>query len=347
VTTFLEKTLKQPKSFSSILIRTPENPILRSNPEHGWESFAVFNTAAIYLENKVHLIYRAISNAGASVFGYAASQDGIHIDERLAEPVYMAADALQKKETNIPPIVFPYASGGSWSGCEDPRLVKIDDTIYMTYTAFNGWQHPPAVALSSIKVKDFLKKIWQWKNPIQLSPYGEMHKNWVIFPERIKGKFALLHSIAPDIQIDYFDTLDFDHNPCIKSSYSSSGRDKYWDNWIRGVGPPPLKTDAGWLVLYHAMDKRDPNRYKIGALILDINDPAKILYRANKPLLEPDASYENEGYKAGVVYSCGAVVIGEKLFVYYGGADTVICAAVADLQDLLARIMHDTGLSLS
>ena len=165
-----------------------------------------------------------------------------------------------------------------------------------------------------------------------------MHKNWVIFPEKIKEKFAILHSITPTIRIDYFDTLDFDNNPNIKSYYCSSGRDQYWDNWIRGVGPPPIKTQEGWLVLYHAMDKRDPNRYKFGALILDENDPTKILYRANQPLLEPDAWYENEGYKAGVVYTCGAIIIGEKLFVYYGGADTVICAATVNLNELLSKI---------
>lgn len=328
---------QQKKVFPPILIRIPQNPIIQANPQHHWESFAVFNTAAIYLKDKVHFIYRAIGNAGTSVLGYASSKDGIHIDERLAEPVYMAADSLQSRNNNTYSISFPYASGGSWSGCEDPRLVQIDDTIYMTYTAFNGWQ-APSVALTSIKVSDFLKKIWHWKKPIQISPLGEMHKNWVIFPEKIKGHYAILHSITPDIQIDFFDTLDFNNNPNIKSYYSSSGRDMYWDNWIRGVGPPPIKTQEGWLVFYHAMDKCDPNRYKIGAMILDENNPAKILYRANYPLLEPDTWYENEGYKAGVVYTCGAVIIGEKLFIYYGAADTVICAASANLNELLTKI---------
>ena len=103
-----------------------------------------------------------------SMLGYAASEDGIRMDERLAHPVYMASDPLQSrnKDTHLP---FPYASGGSGSGCEDPRLTKIDDTIYMTYTAFNGWQ-PPAVALTSIKVKDFLKKIGDGKSRSNFHP---------------------------------------------------------------------------------------------------------------------------------------------------------------------------------
>ena len=107
---------------------------------------------------------------------------------------------------------------------------------------------------------------------------------------------------------------------------------------MRGVGPPPLKTKYGWLVLYHAMDRQDPDRYKIGAMLLDLNDPSKIIHRSSSPLLEPDATYENEGFKAGVVYTCGAVIIDDLLYVYYGGADTVICAAFIKLEQLLEQL---------
>ncbi|GAG08208.1 unnamed protein product, partial [marine sediment metagenome] len=270
-------------------------------------------------------------HSGLSVLGYASSRDGIHIDERLTEPAYICSGPSACKMENKNFSSYAYTSGGSWSGCEDPRITKIDDRIYMTYTAFITWDTPPGIALTSISVKDFLKKHWNWKAPILISPPYEIHKNWVIFPEKINGKFAILHSISPDILIDYFDTLSFNENSCIKSYYKCFGREGCWDNRIRGIGPPPIKTREGWLALYHAIDKRDPNKYKIGAMILDEQDPSKILYCSNVPLLEPSAPYENEGYKAGVIYCCGALVKEEKLFVYYGGADTVICAAIADL----------------
>ena len=93
-----------------------------------------------------------------------------------------------------------------------------------------------------------------------------------------------------------------------------------------------MKTRLGWLLFYHAMDMHDPNRYKLGAMILDAEDPTKILYRSKVPVLEPDAYYENQGFKSGVVYSCGAVVKDDELFVYYGGADSVVCVAVANLE---------------
>lgn len=92
------------------------------------------------------------------------------------------------------------------------------------------------------------------------------------------------------------------------------------------------------------MDREDPNKYKVGAMLLDHDDPTKILYRSNTPLLEPDAHYENDGFKAGVVYTCGAVIIDEKLFVYYGGADTVICAASVNLNELLEHLMDSSQL---
>ncbi len=112
-----------------------------------------------------------------------------------------------------------------------------------------------------------------------------------------------------------------------------------WDNWVRGAGPPPIRTRLGWLLFYHAMDVRDPNRYKLGAMVLDAQDPTKILYRSRVPVLEPEEWYENNGWKSGVVYSCGAVVKDGDLYVYYGGADSVVCVAVANLDHFLDELV--------
>lgn len=324
----------------SSLKRTGKNPIIKARPDNYWESHYVFNAAALYLDGKVHLLYRAIGQSGLSVLGYASSRDGVNFDERSLEPAYICSGPVACKIADPCLSSYAYSSGGSFSGCEDPRLTKIDDTIYMTYTAFSAWVSPPSVVLTSISVSDFLEKRWHWKKPVLISPPHEIHKNWVIFPEKINDKFALLHSISPAILIDYFDTLNFYGDNPVTSHYSATGRQEHWDNWVRGVGPPPIKTSEGWLVLYHAMDKNDPDKYKIGGMILDEQDPRQILYRCPAPLLGPDASYENEGFKAGVVYTCGAVVVDENIYVYYGGADAVICVAIADLEELLEQIKH-------
>jgi len=146
-----------------------------------------------------------------------------------------------------------------------------------------------------------------------------------------------LHSISPEVLVDYFDTMDDLERGerVIQSKRSTQLRKGAWDSWVRGAGPPPIKTKLGWLLFYHAMDVRDPNRYKLGAMILDSKDPKKILYRSRGPILEPDAHYENSGFKSGVVYSCGAVVKDNELYVYYGGSDSVTCVAMADLDHFL------------
>lgn len=183
----------------------------------------------------------------------------------------------------------------------------------------------------------FFKKQWNWKKPALISPGGEIHKNWMLFPEKVNGKFAMLHSISPDVLIDYFDTLEELENGerTIESRRDIRFRRGGWDSWIRGAGPPPIKTRIGWLLLYHAMDARDPNRYKLGAMILDARDPTKVLYRSARPILEPDADYENSGFKSGVVYSCGAVIKDGELYVYYGGGDSVTCVAMANIDQFL------------
>ena len=319
------------------LIRHQGNPILAPQGENHWEARAAFNPTALLVDGKIHILYRAIGADDRSVIGYAASSDGFHIDKRLPHPVYL--DIRMPKAGYE--IQIPYSSGGGTNGgSEDPRVTLIGDRVYMIYTAFDGWGSL-RLDLTSIRLDNFLNHVWKWKSPVHISPPGEIHKNWTLFPEKIGGKFAILHSIVPNIGIAYFDNLDeLDGESFIKSSFLGGGRKGEWDNRMRGVGPAPIKTKHGWLVLYHAMDKNDPNRYKLGAMLLDLADPNNILYRSNQPILEPDEWYENQGFKSGVVYCCGAVVKDSKLIVYYGGADTVACAAVADLDIFLRELMR-------
>ncbi len=321
------------------LERHENNPIIEPREDRLWEMKATFNPGAVYADHRVHLLYRAIGGEDISVLGYAASDDGATIIERLAEPAYVP-DTTKKPDPNAPVVLPAYCSGGGWNGgCEDPRLALIDDRVYLTYTAFDGWGSI-RIALSSIGLDDFLAKRWRWKKPALISPPGEIHKNWVLFPEKIRGKFAILHSISPEIAVDYFDSMEEleSGTRVIQSRHDRISRTGSWDSWIRGAGPPPIKTKLGWLLLYHAMDVRDPDRYKIGAMILDKDDPTKVLYRSKVPVLEPDAHYENSGFKSGVVYSCGAVVKDGELYVYYGGGDSVVCVAMANLETFLDEL---------
>jgi predicted GH43/DUF377 family glycosyl hydrolase len=318
------------------------NPIIEPRPGNFWEMKATFNPAAVNVDGRVHLLYRAIGGDDMSTLGYAASDDGVTITERPDMFAFKHRTRGAKPLTSVPKINY-LSGGGCAGGSEDPRLtfIKEDDRVYLTYTAFDGWGSV-RIALSSIAKDDFVNRRWRWSNSVFLSPPGEVHKNWVLFPEKINGRYAILHSLSPKVSIDYVDDLsEFeDDAKNIKSHYDRSSNTGEWDSWVRGAGPPPMRTRLGWLLFYHAMDTRDPNRYKLGAMILDLNDPTKILYRSRVPVLEPEEWYENTGWKSGVIYSCGAVIKDGELYAYYGGADSVVCVAVANLEHFLDELVR-------
>jgi predicted GH43/DUF377 family glycosyl hydrolase len=339
------------------LHRFARNPVL-SPGIYEWESRAVFNPAAFVDNGRVHLLYRAMGPDGVSRIGYASSADGVHFDERLDYPVYtpsygfgLPAPNADLTHKRYDPTLFP--SGGGWAGCEDPRAVTIDGRVYMSFMAFNGWDFMRQ-ALTSISLDHFKRKRWRWRDPVLISKPGSPQKNWVIFPEKINGKFAILHGLSPKIHIDYVDSLDdFDGSTYIESlppahgaGYHDPQRKAHWDTRVRGAGAPPLKTPLGWLLLYHANDQHDPGKYKLGAMILDLDDPTKVLYRANAPILQPDEWYENDG-KPGVIYTCGAVIINNNLVVYYGGGDKHIAVARANVHAFIDALVANHSIQLT
>jgi len=336
--THREIKAKKPQEVFSLILTKPFNgPIIYPKPENDWEAWQTFNSGVILLENNIHFLYRAIGKDGISRLGYAVSGDGFKIDERLSQPVY------RHHLTNNPSFnLFSFNSGGSFGGCEDPRPVRVnkEDKFYMTYTACDSGIR---VSLTSIKVEDFLNKKWRWKKPVLLSPPGQVHKNWVIFPEKINGRYAILHALNPQISIDFFDSLEFDGKTYINSCYEGEPQGNHW-NWesmVRGVGPSPLKTKEGWLIFYHGEDKNDPGKYKVGTMLLDLKEPRKVLCCSKKPVLEANNFYDNDGFKPGVVYASGAVIKGNKLLVYYGCADSYVCIASADLNEFLTQLKKE------
>lgn len=296
-----------------MLERYEGNPILEPIKEHPWESSMVYNAAAVYEGGKVHLIYRA--QGKISTFGYASSDDGFHITERLDRPIFEPEIGNDLERL----------------GCEDPRLTKIGDKIYMCYTAFgnvpNMSKESIQIGMTSISVKDFLNHKWKWDKRIYPFPRVD-NKNACLFPEKIGGKWVMYHRIPPHIWIAYSDDL--------KNWYGSKiimSPRKGWEYFKLGAAAPPIKTEEGWLFIYHAVDKK--LHYRLGLTLIDLENPERVIKRAKKPILEPKEEYEVKGVVPNVVFSCGATLIDDTLFLYYGGADTVICLATAKLSKLL------------
>jgi len=304
------------------LERAKENPIIQPVKEHPWESKATFNPAALYLQGKVHIVYRAMSEDNTSVLGYATSKDGIHIDYRSPEPIYTPREEFEKK----------LVPGGN-SGCEDPRLTVMEDRIYMLYTAYNG-KTPPRVAVTSISVSNFLEQKWDWSKPVVITPPQFDNKDAFLFPGVFNSnKYICVHRLGTCIDYDFCSSLDFKGDVWLDEHRWIEPREGWWDSLKVGAAAPPIKTRDGWIMLYHGVSE---NRvYRVGAVLLDLKNPTKILSQTIFPIFEPEAPYEREGQVPNVVFPCGNVVLGNELYVYYGGGDSVVGLATVKLGELL------------
>lgn len=287
------------------LRRYEGNPILKPKPENDWESENVFNPAAVYDYGLFHLLYRAQGKDGISRIGYAVSTDGFNFF-RFDKPVFTPKRILEPR------------------GCEDPRVVKIGNRFYMTYTAYS--EHGIRIGLAS--TDNFVQ--WQRHN----LEWQEMNnKNAVLFPEKIEGKYVLLHrpmdKESVGIWISYSDNLTewYGHREVMAPRGEGT-----WEARKIGAGAPPIRTEKGWLLIYHGVDEDEV--YRLGAAIFCLDDPSKLLYRYPEPILEPETYYELRGEVPRVVFACGACEVKDKYYVYYGGADRVVCVATMDKEEL-------------
>lgn len=354
-----EKSLPKIKKLPSLIKRFEGNPIMGPIHTSFWESEAVLNPAAIIHDGLVHLFYRAMGGDGMSRIGHVYSKDGIHFEGRLPHPVFVAEEIDEAKShypyTSPARLVYDttlYASGGGWGGCEDPRAVKIDGRIYMTFNMFNGWESM-RIGYTSIDGKDLSDKKWKWARFKYLTRPGDRQKNWVLFPEKFNGKFAIFYNLDKGdpsrVHIAFVDDLDMYKTPNQKEApdvQTLPDHNVAWHYRTRSASAPPIKTKDGWLLFYHAMEKKDPNRYKLGAMLLDLNDPTKVLYRAQNPILSPDLWYEND-WKPGIIYASGAVVKDGTLFIYYGGGDKRIALAYANLDEFLEKLKQGQKITLT
>lgn len=321
----LQQLVDKP-SLTPRLKRYAGNPIMEPIKEHTWESQAVFNPAALNINNKVHIVYRAMSLDNTSTMGYAASDNGLDIVNRSIQPIFMPRFDFEDKK--VP--------GGN-SGCEDGRLTLLDGKIYVTYTAYNGI-NVPRVALSSISVDDFVAERWNWSESVLISPPGVDDKDACIFPEKIHDKYVVFHRIDGVIVIDYVDSLDFDGSTWLRTMEYINITEEVWHGLKIGIATPPIKTAEGWLLLYHAISAVDKN-YRVGAMLLELDKPAVIKALLPYPILEPEPEYETEGIVNDVVFPCGSIEKDGQLFVYYGGADKVVGVATIPMDELLHALL--------
>ncbi|SDC19255.1 Predicted glycosyl hydrolase, GH43/DUF377 family [Paenibacillus sp. UNCCL117] len=216
-------------------------------------------------------------------------------------------------------------------GIEDPRITQIGETYYITYSAVS----PKGVGVGLASTSDFT----------QASRHGLIfapeNKDVILFPERIGGLYYALTRPVPKAiglpEIWIAESPDLLHWG--NHRFLMGLREGSWDNGRIGGGAVPLRTPAGWLELYHAADRQD--RYCMGAVLLDADDPSQVLARTPGPILEPETEYELNGFFGGVVFSCGVLLDGDTIRMYYGVADTSVACAELKLSDVLQQLVYE------
>ncbi len=303
---------------SPLFTRSAANPILTST-DRWWESRSVFNPGAAVVDGCVALVYRAVGGDGLSRFGLARTFDGEHIEERGELPFYEGA------------LDDPYAR----LGVEDPRITPLDGRFYLTYCKASVdtagtpplyWETAPFRVRTGIGVTSDFQSMQEIST---LLPQTHT-KDGVLFPERIAGQYAALVRRYPDVQyLTSSDLHDWSEPVTVLERIPGT-----WEGERIGAGPPPVRTPWGWLLLYHGNEylrmPANQRLYSMGLAVLDIDDPATVLYRHPEPVMRPEAPYEVSGPVGNVVFATGLVTIGDRFFLYYGAGDGVIGVATAE-----------------
>ena len=289
---------------------------------------AVFNGTPVKVGDEYLLLMRIEGQQGYSFFALARSPDGLHF------------------EVEDEPVLFPAKEGPfelyESQGIEDPRATCIEDSYYIMYTAASGYG--PRIALA--RTDDF----HTFERIALISEPG--NKDGVLFPEKINGQYVRLdRPIGQDvgrIWISYSNDLySWGHSKVLISPRSG-----YWDSYRVGASAPPIRTEYGWLEIYHGtkMTSSGPI-YRVGTVLLDLEDPLRVIARCNVPLLSPREDYERVGDVGNVVFACGAIVEPDgEIKMYYGAADTYLCVATARLEDILKctnTVNHENALSMT
>lgn len=288
------------------LKRHPANPLFSPVSYHLWESRFVFNPAVIYDGELFHMLYRAQGEDMVSRLGYAVSADGIHWN-RMDKPVFSPKTQYELY------------------GVEDPRITKLENYYYVTYTAYS----PKGIYVSLARTKNF----YTYERFGVILPESP-NKDAALFPEKINGKYVLIHRIEPDIWLAFSNDLknwgDY---------VSIAGpRNGYWDNLKIGAGAPPIRTEYGWLLLYHGVENTPRPTYRLGFMLLDLNDPRKVIKRSEEPILEPEEEWEIFGGVPNVVFSDSLIDYKDTYLVHYGAADNYIALAYIKKEEVMRWI---------
>ena len=320
-----------------LIERSEHNPILKPNRDQSFEAEAVFNGCPVRKGNKIYLVYRAVSSPhyhyiaqkklSVSEIGIANSRDGYEYKHRRR-------------------FVVPEHPWERF-GCEDPRITEFEGKYYVFYTALSEYPFRAEGIKIGVAISRDLKKI---DEKHLVTPFNS--KAMALFPDRINGKIWVVLSANTDRPPAKICLAAVDK---IEDLWNQA----FWDNWYKDlnnkslplqrnlldqieVGAPPIKTKAGWLLLYSNIQNYFLGKpvFGIEAALLDLKDPTKIIATSKAPLLTPEEYYEKIGFVPNVVFPSGALLQKDKIQLHYGAADTTCCIAEIDADLLVNKLLR-------
>ena len=296
-----------------IVTRYKKNPILTKD-DVPYQVATVHNAGVVKYKGKYIMLFRSHLHNGRSIIGIAESKDGYKFTVRPE------------------PFMTPSSDGafGEYEeyGVEDVRISQIDDEFLLTYSAYS--RHGVRIGLA--RTKDFVSV-----ERISLITQSDL-RNVVIFPEKINGKYVRLD--RPHSEISKW-SIWISYSPDLihwgDSKVIIKPETYHWDEMKIGPGATPIKTEKGWLNIYHGVFETMAGAvYRLGVALHDLEDPSKIIGVSDDWILQPEDSWEITGYVSNVVFTCGAVAEGDgSVKIYWGGADSVMCVGTAEINDLL------------
>ena len=330
--------------------------ILLEKTDLEFENEGVLNPAVIREGYNVHIFYRAVKKGNYSSIGYCRLDGPLQLVERWEKPILTSE--------------FDFES----HGVEDARITKIDDLYYLSYTGYDGVNARGALAVSTdlvnfkkqgiivpeITCAEFVyiaESAGRINEDYYRNPKFNYHsdpsrkvilwdKNVVFFPRRINGNLVFMHRIRPGIQIVSVKDLK-ELTPEFWAGYFMNFQDfivldpvyRHESSYV-GSGCPPIETADGWLLIYHGVERGEKGYiYSACAALLDLDDPGHVTARLPYALFSPTASWELKGEVNNVVFPTGTALFGDKLYVYYGAADTLIACASMSLSGLVAELL--------
>lgn len=321
-------------------------PVLKPSPDVAWASGAVFNPGAALDDGTLRLLARGVpaghrrveidhEDAYEASFGYDNYVSTLGLATRQPDGTFQLAPD---------PFLSPSGEVDRY-GCEDARITRLGDRWWITYTAL---AEPAATANRGVGIALASTTDWQ-----TVERYGRIgpavrDKDAALFPDLVGGRIAMVHRIAPDIQIVFFEDeeqmiapgrrfweREFEH---LDDSVLLRP-ERRWEEKKVGMGPPPIWTPEGWLIVYHAADAH--HVYRAGLALLDLEDPRRVIARTHRPVLVPERPFETDGDVPNVVFPQGATIENGDLHLYYGAADRTVGHAWAPLADVLGVLADD------